>query len=187
MTTIVPQNLTNIPLPERQTASSSANLTFALDQNYDCVEFEFLNILPATISQTLYMQFSVDGGTTFISTGSTYQYRRVGQLIDTDTLTRETSTGSDNMTFRFSNTVYLENTAGKDINGYINLRSVAGKRINFDFDLTAWESSGGKFGSIKGIGFQGNPSGSLKVTHVRFLMSSGNLASGSIVRRYKLG
>lgn len=165
-----------------QVASSSGSLSFALDSNFDDYEFEFDNLLPATGNQTLYMQGSTDGGSTWISTGSTYVYQRYAHVYDATSFLYEGSAGSDNMTFRYNGSTYLSTSANCGISGKINLQSKSGFNPTFQFQLSGHESVAGKFASMFGSGKQ---TGTTKFTNVRFIMSSGNLSSGRITMRPK--
>lgn len=62
-------------LLEQHTASSSASIDFtsAISSTYDTYEIELVNVLPASGSNNLYLEFSTDGGATF-DTSAIYDF-----------------------------------------------------------------------------------------------------------------
>ena len=164
-----------VPL-EEQTASASANLNFVLT-NYltDFEDFEFCvsQLLPATSAVDLLMRTSTDGGATYDSGASNYSYMNNGRN-DAGTFT---GAASDTATsIQFTTSVTIGNTAGNGWDGraQINNPSLALPcKINYE----GIYSNNSNYQHIEGSGVR---KANADVDAVRFLMSSGNIASGKI-------
>lgn len=160
----------------KQVATSSASLDFTslITSQYDIYEFEFINIVPSTNNVRFYMRMSEDNGATFV-TGSVYthsQFRQragasansgaeVGSEAIQIDLMGDTMPNSGNRTFNGSITLFhpLGSTYYKDILGHVRFYN-GSQNIQ--------------------ILLQGQYGDTSPVDAVRFLMSSGNIASGEI-------
>ncbi len=160
-----------------QTASSSANLDFSgLDSTYPVYLFRFESILPATVSVSLNIRVSTDLGVSFISTNS-YEWLNYGY-----------DTGAGNPNSQNTSDAQIKIAGG--INGVSNTaESALGGELRFysPDSTTAFKKVEGNFVYGNGSNYTEfiNSAGAYttttnSVTDVRFLMSSGNIASGTI-------
>jgi hypothetical protein len=166
-------------LVEEHTASSSADLEFTtgITSTYDDYIVRLINVNPATTSTTLEMQVSTNSGSTWVADGNYYgavlgydnggaaqSYHPAAINFYQLTPTTDTSTGFDGI----SGDIDVTNP------GSASLR----KSITFNITMPA---------SASFIRFAGSAvwTGTTAVNAVRFLFSSGNVASGTI-RMYGL-
>ncbi len=192
-------NLTNIPvanaksgsvlpgangggwvLLETHSASSSASLDFTtcFSSSYDKYKFEIVSILPATASVNFWIRYSTDGGSTY-NTGSNYAWSGTRQSTVPDTV----ATGSNSDT---AVSLTVDGTSGGSIlNG---TAAYSGSLTLYDplnaslFKNMIWTATGAFNASFNASNL--TASGWFKtataVNAVRFVMRSGNIASGTI-------
>jgi hypothetical protein len=177
------RNLTSIPglgstHLGRAVADDDAVIEFsAFDPaNYDAYVFSCANVVPITDSVNFYLQLSNDGGLSFIAT-NTYDWR--GKVTGT---TLAQASDSD-IGLRLNNGIALGNDTGKGVSGTITLFAphLTG------FTVARWNTS---VTTVDGIITDTRATGHYKDAAephnaVRFLMSSGNIASG-IINMYGL-
>ncbi len=167
-------------LLEQHTASASASLDFTtcISSTYDEYLIEFLGIMPATNTQFLWMRMSTDGGSTYVSTGSYswdhYVWRGGGNAL-------QGGTAQTQIVLNFASGAVSNAVAGLPINGSIRLFSPG--------DTTQYKTISGRFVYYDGNRVINEVRGSYEsataVNAFRFLISSGNIASG-IIRVYGL-
>lgn len=169
-------------LLEQHTASSSATLDFTtcITSTYDTYEIQFVNIIPATSGAIFWMRMSTDGGSTY-DTSSIYSYELLIWRAAASTTGGNTAQSKIILTGNGLNT-----SANWGLCGRLTLSSplsatlykqITGQHHNFD------SFSGGLRESCQ-IG--GTYESSTAVNAFRFLMDTGNIASGTI-RVYGLG
>jgi hypothetical protein len=164
-------------LLEQHSASSSATLDFTsfISADYDEYVFEMVNLVPATNAVNLYVRMGTGGGPTWDS-GSNYSYADyrfvasvasgVGggtsqtQIILNDSTDTVSNSSNTAVSGRFS--LFDPQTTGNH------------KRIRGEL---AWGNSSAIF---EGNDFIGLYQSTTAVTGIRFLFSSGNIASGTI-------
>jgi hypothetical protein len=146
------------------TASSSANLTFINLPSYTTYVFVLNNLLPATNASTLEMLVSSNNGSTFASSGytaginySAYNSATVNNASAT-TFAPITAAASNAATFTISGTVFF----------YVGEGNYAGT-VQFGSTVVA----------VAAFGTCGGTTG-VVANAFRFLMSTGNLTSGTI-------
>jgi len=167
-------------LLEQHTASSSATLDFTscITSTYDEYQIEIVNIVPATNSVNLYMRMATDGGSTYDTTSGHYLWEGVSWRAGAGT-----------------------NVSGSITDGQINITSLNGLTIGNDskwgvmgsfkyyspLSTSVYKQLLGQIGNIytdNTLYINGQVHGeyiSLTATNAfRFLMSSGNIASGTI-------
>jgi hypothetical protein len=157
-----------------KTASTSAELEFTFPTGFDIIEFFGRDLLPATQDASLGAQVSI--AASYQTTGSyTNNYLDIsngvlGDTVATTDTTIVVSGGSDdNGTHGIGFTMEL-------------LNSFAGTALNKVFHFESYAvSSGGTRTSRDGHGYWGGAQSALD--KIKFLMSSGNIASGVIVMR----
>jgi len=162
----------------RADASADAAIDFtAFDGTlYDAYVFELSNVVPATDNVDLLLRLSNDGGSTFISSAN-YEWRGT---VNSSTASQGTATDTG---FRVNNGASIGNDANKGVSGTITL--FAPHVANFTtakWDVAVTNTSGGIINTTTSGMYQGAAE-----VHdaVRFVMSSGNIASG-IINMYGL-
>lgn len=164
-----------------QTASSSATIDFTgLDSTYKTYAFVFDNLLPATNQVDLWVRTSTNGGVSYDSGASDYNY--------TSFFTVGGSNGSNS-----GGTVAGSQINASIINGSYGISNVAGNGYNstmylYDpsatnqakFTYTGQYETAGAGAYICAFFGSGYRASFAAINAVRFLMSSGNIASGTI-------
>lgn len=162
-------------LLQTQTASSSAALSFtsSISSTFDEYLIEFLNVLPATDGVTLYLRVSTDGGATYVSTGS---YSYMAYRFDSGTAGPGGATGATAIVLAETNGIGSSSAFG--LVGSIRLfdpgSSSAHKAINGNIFFR--NSAGTRITHVVSGAYEANTA----VNAFQFLMSSGNIASGTI-------
>lgn len=156
-----------------QTASSSAQLDFTtgISATYESYVFIVLNLVPATNNVALYVRLSTDGGSTFDS-GSNYswanwRFNTGGSGVNS----------ADNATvIDIAGEATISNTASDG--GYVATFELSnpGSASHYKAVYGQNRMPGGTSGSV----FHGVYKSTTAVNAVRFFMSSGNIASGTI-------
>lgn len=160
-----------------KTASASATLDFTefANSTYSRYLFVLKNVKPATDSVDLLVRLSTDAGATYDAGASDYDYAAMGMGIASSTfqgdaanssiqLTGSTSMGNAATEFGASGDVQLLN-AGSSSN-YARVRAVFSYDSPSGWNVVA-DASGRRLAAQD-------------TTGIRFLMSSGNIASGTI-------
>jgi hypothetical protein len=158
-----------------KTAANNSLVFTGIDATYNVYEFDITGIIPATSGVALYMQFSNDGGATWVSSaGYTFALNQVvvgtgGVIGQGGSQTAITVSGG------------LGNAAGQRLDGTLKFYSPAStgqsKMVKGSFTSVLVdnahrmvEMSGGLFSSAS----------ALPVNAVIFFASAGNLSSGTI-------
>jgi hypothetical protein len=163
----------DLVLLSTQTASSSATIDFtsfisATYKNYFVV---FDNVLPATTNTALWLRTSTNNST-FDSGASDYQYIGTG-LSTAAGAQNPVSTGAAQV----ATSLEQVGNAGAGISGTMylyNLDNTARNKI-FTYDV-GYQASGGDYVRVSGMGVRASTG---DIDAIRFLMSSGNIASGT--------
>lgn len=162
-------------LLEQHTASSSAalNFTTCISSTYDEYSIEFINIIPATDGADLQLRVSTDGGSTYISSSSYYWNCCVSRLG----AAAATGSASDTKISLTYPTV-LSNNANWGVCGSLRLFNPRSTSVYKRFQgINTWLSTDG-FDAENRV--WGTYLAVTAIDAVRFLMSSGNIASGTI-------
>lgn len=136
-------------------------------------EFEIINVKPSTGASILRMQYSVDNGANWFA--SNYNYDKVISGSTDEALTSQSAIA-----------LSQDNGLGDSaINGVVKIFR-PGTTTHFKY--ATWDiyhgDNGGAYRRIMGGGYNSNPSlKSNAVNAVRFIFSSGTIASGTIVMR----
>jgi hypothetical protein len=168
-------------LLDTQTASASASLdlTTGIDSTYDRYELEIVDLVPATDAVSLYLRVSTDGGSTYKSGASDYDWAHVRVGAGAATATSGNEYGSGNAFIRpsGSGSQGLGNAAtDAAYNGLIRFTSPddAARAQQFQYDVVY----GGADGNTRRLMGSGMYRAATAVNGLRLLMSSGNIASG---------
>ena len=167
-------------LLDDQTASSSAVLDFTsmITAAYDEYLFEFLNLIPATNAVDLWVRLSTDNGSTFDS-GNSYNIT-VSANDQATPFVAGQAIASPTAAFKLRDNGDISNNANYGVCGYMRLFSPLGalyKRINY---RVSYLSTATTLFRLDGDGVYKSATAT---DAIRFLMSSGNIASG-IIRMY---
>jgi hypothetical protein len=159
-----------------QTASSSATLDFTsgLDSTYDQYRFVLTDVLAATDAVDLWLRISQDGGSTWLSGASSYIHARNALSASATNTPAGSATGDAKIVLAAS----LSNNAGRPIAGEIQFSTPSGLKFKYFRSNLAFDDSSNSLKLVTGAGYYAADGNA--ITGVRFLMSSGNIASGSI-------
>ena len=169
-------------LLESHTASASVTLPFTtrnapgqsgatIQSDYDEYVIELLNVLPATNSVSVQLQFSTDGGSSWITSAYRYGLRYNGTNSDTGIQ----GSGS-NAAVNLSNS--CSNGSNFGLTGHVELyapQDAPYKKMKFGMAHIADNSV---LYSVDGAGMY--DSNSTSINAFRLLCSSGNIASGTV-------
>lgn len=156
------------------TGSSSATLDFtSLSSSYHQYRFDFNNILPATDSVQFLMRVGTGGGPTY-DTGTNYNYANL-QYVD-DGASTGLRCATAGTSFELGNA--WNNTANQGGSGTIiwNNPASGASYPRYTMSLTRL-AAGSEIASVGG----GRYKSTTAITGIRFLFSSGNIASGEIL------
>jgi hypothetical protein len=155
------------------TASDSANIEFLLDNTvYSSYEVVFDSVLPATDAASLYMRFSSDGGSTFDSGASDYEY--AARIVASNGVV---SDKSDENASGFIISDLIGTAAGETgVSGKADLTPSGGGRPSVRWQVSR-VSSGNFLGYYRGAG---ELKATVEVDAIQFTMSTGNIASGKV-------
>lgn len=160
-------------LLDTQTASSSSaiNFTTGIDSTYDEYVIEFTSVIPATNSTNLTMQISTDGGSTYKQGGSDYAY--VATQAYPGAVSYYSNSGNSKMII----TQALLTTAGQSASGQVHLYSPSNSSLKplVGFYANQYAS----LGQFQITGTAQYISAATAYNAIRFLMSSGNISSGT--------
>jgi hypothetical protein len=163
---------------EAHTASSSASLDFTtfISSTYDTYLLYAVGIVPASNAVDLNVEIGTGGGPTY-DTGSNYEWGAAGMRSDAVAFTNAGSTGVAKLFNSMSNTAgYGFGTASLSAT---NLQSTALRKI---IQGTGQFVTSAPANAFFNWGMSWNTTATA-VTALRFIMSSGNIASG-IIRIY---
>lgn len=172
-----------VPLATK-TASASATLDFTEFNNavYRAYEFEFENVIPATDSTSFWARFSTNGGSSYDAGASDYASINYAASTGSAAFSFSNSAGAAQILMTFPNDV--GNAAGEEgVTGTAWLRraTVGSVRTRLQFEFN-YENPTGLLVTLNGKARRNTA----QVTDaIRFLFSSGNIASGTI-RMYGL-
>jgi hypothetical protein len=162
-------------LLEQHTASSSAHLDFttAITSTYDSYEIELVNVLPASGSNNLYLEFSTDGGVTF-DTSAIYDFAFNYSLAGGP----NGGGGPVNQT-AFDVAGGALGNVNFGANGVIYLRGPLSATLqkSITWNMTYYHDA---FNAVFNFTSSGVYKNTAAVNALRFVMGTGNIASGTI-------
>ena len=159
-------------LLETQTASSSATIDFTtgIDSTYKQYVFVLSDVVPATNSVRLHLLTSTNAGSSYTTT-SGYTYHLT--ITDSGSASYSGTTGTDEIRLSF-NTINTANESGVNATVYMHNPSAA------TFTRFYWVGNAAITGSgSQAISGAGTRVAAEDVDAVRFVMSSGNITSGT--------
>lgn len=157
-----------------QVASASATIDFTsgIDSTFNEYLFAFTNILPATNAVNFTLQVSINAGSSWITTGT---YARTLNLLNGST---NTPTGIVNEPAMIV-TGGLVNTTARTMSGEMRLFGPASTTTLKTFTWMVGYLDATDMNCVHGSGLQTSTAASA-INGVRFAMTSGNIASGTI-------
>lgn len=167
-------------LISRQTASNSTTIDFTTgldDTEFDSFIFRLKNIVPATDATSMWMRFSTNAGSSYAAGGSDYVYAGLQPDSGGGSPSAISSTGAGQI--QISGTSLMGNSTGEAYSADVTLPAPSNTAIYKHVNVI-----GGGYGATPraaSITVDGVYVGSTSaVNAVRFLMSSGNITSGTI-------
>lgn len=162
-------------LLEQHTAAASASLDFttAISATYDEYFVEFVNILPATNATKLYMRMSTNGGVSYDAAGN-YSY---SALASNRFSTSTVGADSGATQIQLINSSADNTVTGGGIHGSLRLFSPASAAQHKAVRASLMFLTSGTLESCESSGFYRSVT---PVNAFQFLMSAGNIASGTI-------
>jgi hypothetical protein len=169
-------------LLEQHTASAAASLNFTtfISSTYDDFVFDLVGINPATNGAKLLMRVGTGGGPTYDSSGIyNYAFIYVHLVSAADTGSHGGTNATGISFFDDGGSGGLNSSNAPALNGTARLfdpqNASAKKSISFDV-VAAYSGSSDRYHATGGGVYNSNTA----LTAVQFLMSSGNIASGTI-------
>lgn len=167
-----------------QTASSSSALSFTtrtatgtsgniFQSDYDAYRVVITNLIPASSGVNLTMEYSTDGGSTWVTTGYARAYHYVGSGVG-----HGISSGESDANVLIADTISSTTShGGVCAEGMLwnPLSATYDKRSQFDANMR--QSTDSHWYRISSMH---NLANAAAMTAVRFVCSSGNIASGTI-------
>lgn len=182
---IPPAPLSGLVLLEQHTASASASLDFTtcISSTYDEYQIEFVNVVPETDAVDLWMRMSTDGGSTYDS-GSNYFFSGFG-FNNTGSSVLGVGSAAKTTAIKFQNAANIDNSADYGVVGSGRLFSPGSSSLRkyFQYRVTYLDNTAAVLQNLDGTGIYDSATA---VNAFQFLMSSGNIASGTI-RVYGVG
>lgn len=167
---------------ETKTLSSDATADFTNDvSSYDVVEFELIDIVPATNDSVFWLRTSTDGGSTYDSGAGNYDWSIEGQEAASNNLD-DGSAADTKMVLTAGSTLTdgVGNDTGEALNGVIRVyKPSSTNSTQIGYHITYITATG----SIAEISGSASRIAAADVDAFRFLFDSGNIASGKIVQR----
>ncbi|HYF35452.1 MAG TPA: hypothetical protein VD994_09200 [Prosthecobacter sp.] len=162
------------------TASGSATIDFTsgITSTYDKYIIEVVDLVPATDATQLYIRVSDDNGSTFEADAADYEYMFRSYRASDAGLISTTSAGAAQISVTNTGLNYnIGNAAGEALNGTLTFWNPAGTARHKMF---RWQSVH-QSEATQDIGTQGSATFQAvdSIEGIRFLMSSGNITSGS--------
>ena len=160
----------NFPLLATLTANNSATLddTTHITSTYRAYFITFASVLPASGSQTMYMRVTTDGGSTWISSGYSNAARNTTAYFELNNPT------VDATTLTAAQIIYTIN-ANDGLSGQVWLYNPSATYCSVVADMAYMDGTG-----AAGRSFGGGRVTQSNINGVRFLVSSGNITSGTI-------
>ncbi len=167
-------------LLETQTASNSASIDFDSGVNfstYKKYEIELIDVVIATDNAELFVRTSTDGGSTYDSGASDYAWGYYRVLTGTTPLVNGDSADSKiNITYDPGSGVGWGNAAGEAFNGEFSLWNPSGtNKTIINFVVSGIRNTG----NLMNLTGAGSRQSAANVDGIQFLMSSGNIVSGT--------
>jgi hypothetical protein len=155
---------------------AAVDFTSGIDGTYDEYEFRLYNIIPETDAVALYMRTSTDGGSTFDSTASDYDWGIIRQNVSSATINGDFGSSADVIELT-GNTSTGSDTGEVGVSGYVRLfNPSAAQQCVIDYrilNITNNPFLNQNIGAAK-------RNAAANVDAVRFFFSSGNIESGTI-------
>jgi hypothetical protein len=165
-----------LDLLEQHTASTSATLDFttAISATYDEYQIEFVNVIPASNNVALYMRMSTNGGSSY-DTSSIYDFT-AGYAYSGGVGVGASATNSDRITLIDA----VGNSSNYGVRGSIRLFSPGSTALYKSVLGQLMRDDASALGIVLITGVGGVYKSATAVNALRFLYSSGNIASGTI-------
>jgi hypothetical protein len=163
-----------------QTAAASAIIDFVLIKwlaLYDRFEIDFDNVLPSADNTALWLRTSTNGGSSYDSTAADYKWALQRSRIGTNDGTNDSNATKIEL-INNDNSIGMSNVSGETTAGTVTIHSpsvaqrckILWRTVHIPADIATFVAT------ITGIGIR---DAAADVDAIRFLPSSGNIASGT--------
>jgi hypothetical protein len=152
---------------------SGLDLNAAIDGTYDVYVIKFVEVVPASDPASFYLLTSSDTGSTFDTGATDYEYTFDGSVASGGTIDVRASTG--NTEVQLATTVGGGTSEG-GISGQVILYKPSGANFSIGSASVSYNTGGASVGHYNGS-FKRDSAAD--VDGIRFLMSSGNITSGT--------
>jgi len=168
----VAANAPDVVLLSSQTASSSSSIDFTgLSSTYHTYEIHCANVAPGTDSSYFGIRTSTDGGSSYDSGSSAYEYQAQGAV----NTTQGGSGGS--ATYMRLSYIPIGSDTNEQINGIITVLNPSAAQYTHAISrFSAMNTSGGDLTIIHACGYRASTTA---VDAVQVLFNTGNIASGT--------
>jgi len=158
--------------------AATADFTGFNSALYDGYVFGFMNVLPATSGGELYLRTSTNGGSSYASSASNYGWVMTRMVTGAGSPTPDSDALDAEISLTGSGTGVRDATGSSGVCGEVKVFGphISDKETQFIFQL-CFESGGADNTIVTGSGIR---YANAIVNAVRFLFSSGNIASGTI-------
>lgn len=177
-----PENGNNLIMTRRASASSSLDFTSIITSQYNEYMFVLEDMVPGTDDTRLFIRTSTDNGATFDS-GTDYAVVNKRAIAGSATVSAVDSFSGGNgiVIGDATATNGFGNAAGESFSGVVKLFNPLGTSLKkiITFDVAGFIAAG-NLASFNGAGAR---NATADIDAVRFLMASGNIASG-VIRCY---
>src|SRR5271167_244750 len=152
-------------------ASNSATISFTSDitTNFSTYYVSMRNIIPASNNVTLNLLFSTNNGSGYLATNYLYTHN---EIISPGTLT---STGNTSTTASILS-IALNNSSSSGLSGDMYIYNMDVALAAYYKGMACYFDTNSLFHATR---FSGGNSGTTAVNAIQFLMSSGNITSGT--------
>lgn len=158
------------------TASSSSSIDFTgLSSTYYMYIVVITNLVPATNSVDLWMRTSTNNGSSYDAGAANYAWNSLNTYSNLATTIG--ASGSDTKIQITATTTPLSNNSALPNQAMVYLYNPSGATITYISNVTNYVTSSAISGSSTGGGIRSSASGA--VNAIQFLMSSGNISTGT--------
>ncbi len=149
-----------------------------INSTYDEYQIVFLAFSPSSDNSILYLRTTTNAGSAWDAGGADYQYA-LNVFTAANNTGSAATTGATHIALSSGVPGGIGNATGENgLYGRLFLhRPASAQQFIVQYDVTYRESSGGSLAMVRGVGMRDTAA---DVDGFRFLMSSGNIASGTV-------
>lgn len=161
------------------TLSSDASKIFTISSG-NLYEFDLFQVYPSTDGVSLYVDFSADGGSTWISAGYSFAGNEVAAA--TGTSSGYGASGAAQITLNNTTIGNASSSALREsVSGSLRVNHRGGNSLGFNYNMTHHGTSANTFSMVGGGHLDSASAAS--VNRIRFRFSGGNMTGGKILMK----